>query len=399
MGKYTAAAAARMRHVTVPSSLAIISRVLAMRQQGIRVINFNTRGGTPQRAKQAAIAMLESGAAASYTDVRGLLALRQAIAGKLLRENAIQANPESEILVTMGGMAGLFATLLALVDPGDEVVVTEPSWLAFEPMVSIAGGTMVRVPLSESQGFAFGIDEFRKRISSRTKLLILCNPDNPTGKVYARSELEAIAALAKELDLLVIVDEAYESFVYDGLRHVSTATLEGMKSRTITVHTVSKIHNMFGWRIGWVVADARIIEPILAVHACAVSCPTSFAQAGAVAVLDGSSGEGDQPVAEIVRCYQEQRDAMVKALRAIPGVTCAVPQGAYFMFPKFPNVGMSSAELSSHLLEAGHVATTPGSAFGLAGEGHLRLVFNAPVPEIEQGVGQIADALARLNRR
>ena len=391
-------AAARMQGATVPSSLAIMSRVRELREQGITVISFNSRGDTPLRAKQAAMAMLETPAAAGYTDVRGTPALRAAIARKLSRDNGIDADPAAEIIVTSGGMAGIFSTLLGLVDRGDEVLLTDPGWLGFEPMVRVAGSTPVRVPLVERDGFAFGIDALRRAVGARTKMLLLCNPDNPTGIVLERAQLEAIAGIAREFNLLIVMDEAYESFVFDGRRHVSMAALDGMSRRTITIQTVSKIHNMFGWRIGWVVADADLIKPILAVHSCAVSCPTSFAQAGAAVVLDGSTGEGDLPVVTIVRNYQEQRDAMVRALRRIPGVTCGVPQGAYFVFPDLGRFGRNSAALSMHLLEVGRVATTPGSSFGPAGEGHLRLVFNAPIAEIEQGVAQIADALSTLGR-
>ena len=398
MGEFIADAAARMQGVTVPSSLAIMSRVREMRAQGIDVISFNSRGDTPRRAKQAAIAMLETAAAAGYTDVRGTLALREAIARKLKRENGIDADPASEIIVTTGGMAGIFSTLLALTDRGDEVLLTDPGWLGFEPMIRVAGATPIRIPLLQCDGFGFDLDALRRAITPRTKLLILCNPDNPTGIVFDRAQLEAIAGIAQEFNLLVVMDEAYENFIFDGRLHVSMAALEDMRRRTITIHTVSKIHNMFGWRVGWVVAHADLIKPILAVHSCAVSCPTSFAQAGAAAVLDGSSGEGDVPIATILRNYQDQRDAMVRALRRIPGVECGTPQGAYFLFPDCSQFGKTAVELSMHLLETARVATTPGSSFGAAGEGHLRLVFNAPIAELEQGVVQIADALATLRR-
>jgi aspartate/methionine/tyrosine aminotransferase len=365
----------------------------------VKIVNFGTRGDSPKVAKQAAIAMLESAAASSYTDVRGLLALRQAIARKLQRENEIQADPQTDIVVTTGGIEGLVSTLLALVDRGDEVLIDDPGWLGLESMVRIAGATPVRVPLVKNKGFRFSIDALRAKVTPRTKLLILCNPDNPTGRVRERSELEAIAEAAEAFNFFVLVDEAYENFIYEGRRHISLAALGDIRRRTITIQTVSKLHNMFGWRVGWVVADKAIIEPILAVHSCSVACPTSFAQAGAAAALEGGRGEGNEPVAEIVSRYERQRDAMVRALNAIPGVKCDSPQGAYFTFPDIKNFGMPSANLSSYLLETGHIATTPGSAFGPAGEGHLRLVFNAPAKEIEQGVAQLGMALSKLASR
>jgi aspartate aminotransferase len=398
MSAFIPEAATRMQGVGVPASLAIMSRVRELRQQGVKVINFNTRGDTPRAAKQAAIAMLETTAAAGYTDIRGTPALREAIARKLRRDNAIVADPASEILVTTGGMAGIFSTLLALVDRGDEVVLTDPGWLGFEPMLRVAGATPVRVKLIRGAEFALDLDVLRRAITRRSKVLLLCNPDNPTGMMFSAAQLEAIAGIVRDNDLFVVMDEAYENYVYDGGRHLSLAALPGMKRRTITIQTVSKIYNMFGWRVGWLVADADVAKPILAVHSCAVSCPTSFAQAGAAAALDGALAEGDVPIATLVRNYQAQREAMVGALRRIPGVRCASPQGAYFLFPDFTALGVGSVALSTHLLETGHVATTPGAAFGPAGEGHLRLVFNAPIDEIEEGVARIATALATLGR-
>ena len=387
----------RLEGVGVPVSLEIMSRVQALRRQGVEIVDFKSRGDTPQCAKDAAIAMLNTGAAASYTDVRGLAELRQAIGQKLLAQNDITADPETEIVVSVGGMEAIFSTILALVDNGDEVLISDPCWLGFEPMVRIAGGTPVRIALVSDDGFRFTFDALRERVTARTKLLIVCNPDNPTGAVRRRAELEAIAAAAQEFDFFVLVDEAYEHFVYDDRRHTSLASLGNIRERTITVQTVSKIYNMFGWRVGWIVGNARVMKPILAVHSSSVSCPTSFAQAGAAAVLKDALGEGDVPIAEIVRTYEKRRDAMVRALNGIPGVTCGTPEGAYFVFPDFKSCGMPSSELCMHLLEAGRVASTPGSAFGAAGEGHLRLVFNAPVEDIERGVAQIADSLAKLD--
>ena len=392
-----AAVPARMQGIGAPASLALMNRVSELRQQGIHVFDFRERGDTPASAKDAAIEMLRSTDAASYTDVRGLAELREAVADKLLRVNHVRADPETEIMVSAGGMAGLFSTLLALTDVGDEVLISNPCWLGLEPMVRIAHGTPVRFPLVRTSGFAFDIEAMRERVTPRTRVLVLCNPDNPTGIVLGRPELEAIAETALESNLHVVVDEAYEHFVYDGREHVSLASLGDVRNRVITVQTTSKFYNMFGWRIGWVVADACIMQSILAVHSHAVSCPTSFAQAGAAAVLRESLGEGGVPVAELVATYQRRRNAMVEGLSGVPGVRCATPDGAYFTFPGFEHYGVPSTELCMYLLERGHVATTPGSVFGPAGEHHLRLVYNAPVEQIEEGVAQIADALSRID--
>lgn len=390
--------AARMRNVGFPPSQSIMRRVRELREQGFKVINFGSKGDTPRRAKEAAIRMLESEGAAYYTDARGTIELRQAIAAKLARDNGMTVDPEENLLVTLGGMEALFLCVIALIDRGDEVLVDDPGWMNFEPMIRIAGGVPVPVPLLQDDGFRLSIDRLREKITPRSRLLILCNPDNPTGRVLDRSELEAIARLAVEFNLLVLADEAYENFTYDGRTHVSIATIDGMRDRTITVQTVSKIYNMFGWRIGWLAARREIIDQLLSVHNRVVGCPTSFAQAGAAAVLEGNLAQGDLPISRIVTNYQKQRDVMVDRLARIPGVSCWKPQGAYFAFPSIKSFGMSSVDMARYLLDEAKVATTPGSAFGALGEGHLRLLFNAPVAEIEEGLGNMATALGKLAR-
>ena len=388
--------ATRLKGVELPVSHAIMNRVRELRGQGIEVINFGTKGDTPKRAKEAAIKMLDSEDAAYYTDSKGLIELRQAIARKLQVGNDIEADPQTDIIVTLGGMEGLFSSIMAVVDRGDEALVDDPGWFSFEPIIRLAGATPVPVPSLEANGFGFNVERLREKITSRTKLLILCNPDNPTGRVLDRSDLEAIAQLAREFNFVVIVDEAYENFTYDGRKHVSLASLDGMWQRTITIQTVSKIYNMFGWRIGWIVADKDVIRSILAVHSRAVGCPVSFAQAGAAAVLGDTLAQGDVPISQIVKNYELQRNAMVEGLVSIPGVTCGKPAGAYFTFPNIKSFGLSSVEMATYLLEEARVATTPGSAFGALGEGHLRLVINAPVEEIERGVAKLGHALAKL---
>ncbi|MBM3521366.1 MAG: pyridoxal phosphate-dependent aminotransferase [Alphaproteobacteria bacterium] len=392
-------AAQRMQNVTFSASQAVIRRARELRRQGVDVIDFGTKGATPKHALDEAARMLSTPEASAYTDVRGLPALRAAIVRKLARDNGLSADSDTEILVTLGGKEGVFTALLALVDRGDEVLIEDPGWLAFEPMVRLAGATPVPVPLDETRGFRFDLDRLAASITPRTKVFILCNPHNPGGRVLSRAELEQVAALAERRDLIVIADEAYEHFVYDGRRFVSLATIDGMRERTVTVQTVSKIFNMFGWRVGWAMADKRLLEPMLAVHSHSVTCPTSFAQAGAAAVLDGSVCEDDRPIPEVVARYQAQRDAIVRGLRAIPGVSCVLPEGAYFVFANVSRFGLSSAALSAQLLETAHVATTPGSAFGALGEGHLRLVFNSPVAEIERGVARLGEALGRFGVR
>ena len=389
----------RMRHVGYSGSLALIGKVRAMRRQGIEVIDFGQQGQPPKVARMAAQRWIDDPLSAPYTDPRGWLNLRQAIAAKLETENGIAADVDSEIIVTVGGKQALFAALLALVDRGDEVLLEDPGYVSFEPLVRLAGATPIQFPLDKANGFRFAIDDIRARITPRTRVLVLCNPHNPTGRVLTRAELQTVAALAREHDLRVVVDEAYEHFVFDARPHVSLASLPGMKERTVTVQTMSKVYNMGGWRIGWLAAPAPIAEKILAVHTHTVTCPASFAQVGAEAAIRTGVGEGDLPIAAIVANYTRQRDAMMAGLGAIAGVSCTTPEGAFFVFPELREFGLSSGEMSDYLLETAHVAATPGVAFGTRGEGHVRMVIKADVATIGRGVERIAAALAKLGTR
>ncbi|MEQ8708736.1 MAG: aminotransferase class I/II-fold pyridoxal phosphate-dependent enzyme [Rhodospirillales bacterium] len=389
--------AERTGNITSSQSLAIIAEVKALRERGADIVDFGKQGHTPSIARDVAARTMHSPVGEFYSNPRGLPELRRTIAGKLRSENSIDADPDAEIIVTVGAKQGILTALLALVGPGDEVLIDDPGWISFAPMVRITGATPVVIPLAEENGFRSPADNIRNRITPRTRLMVLCNPHNPTGRCLDRGELLEIATLAQEFGLRVLMDEAYEHFAYDGKAFISMASLPGMSGITITARTVSKIYNMSGWRIGWVVASPEIVNRMLSIHTHAVSCPSTAAQAGAEAAIAAGIGEGDLPIAEIVANYENQRNAMISGLRRIPGVTCFKPEGAFFAFPGIHHFGMSSIEMSHFLLNEAGVATIPGSAFGEAGEGHVRLVFKTGVPEIERGLARIAQALSTLN--
>ena len=381
--------AKRVEKLSYSTSMASARKNRELRKNGVKVYDFGSKFDTPQHIKAAAIQYLESPAASLYADSRGLHEFRQAIARKMLRENGLSVDPETEITVSPGGKQGILTTLLALVGSGDEVLVEDPGWFAFEPLVRISGAKPVPLPLREQDGFRFSMDDLVKRITPRTKMLILCNPHNPTGRVFDRTDLEAIAKVAIEHNLLVLMDEAYEHFLFDGLPHISLATLDGMRERTITIQTASKTFNMFGWRVGWIVAPAAISEKIQLITSHSFSCVTSFAQAGAAAALDGDIVQGKFGIAELVKGYQAQRDAFMAGLRDMPGVSCVAPRGAYFVFPRFKGFHLTSLALSQQMMQQAHVSGQPGSAFGKRGENHMRFVFNAPVHEIVEGIEKL----------
>ena len=243
--------AQRLRHSAVSPSVALAARVRELRARGVDVINFGTRPDVPRHVKRAAVDFLDTDGSAGYTDVRGTAESRQAIVEKLARENALDVDAEREVVVTAGAKQAVFAAVMALADRGDEVLIEDPGWVSFAPIVHLAGATPVPVPLREHNRFILDAADLRERITPETRVLLLCNPHNPTGAVHDEHSLKAIAEVVMEHDLAVVADESYERLVYDGRRHVSMASLEGMRERTVTVQTTSKVYNMAGWRIGW----------------------------------------------------------------------------------------------------------------------------------------------------
>lgn len=388
--------AERTGMVASSQSLAIIAEVKALRESGANIVDFGRQGHTPSIAREVAARTMNSQIGEFYSNPRGLPELRRTIANRWRFESGIDADPDAEILVTVGAKQGILTSLLALAGPGDEVLIDDPGWISFAPMVRITGATPITVPLLKEIGFRSTSDALRKRITPRTRLIVLSNPHNPTGRCLNLDEMQEIASVAQEFGLRILMDEAYQDYIYDGRPLISMASLPGMSGITITARTVSKIYNMSGWRVGWVIANPSIINCMLSIHTHAVSCATTAAQAGAEAALAAGIGEGDLPITEIVAKYENQRNAMIDGLRGIPNVTCFRPEGAFFAFPDIRCFGKSSVEMSQFLLHNAGVATIPGSAFGAGGEGHVRLAFKSDVPEIERGLAQMAQALSRL---
>ena len=385
-----------MRRSTLSPSVALAHRVRELRASGTDIIDFGSRPDVPAHVKRAAIAYVDNGRSPAYTDVRGLAELRHAIAAKLARENRLDVDPDSEVVVTAGAKQAVYAAVMALADGGDEVLVEDPGWVSFAPIVHLAGATPVPVALREENRFVLDAGDLRARITPATRVLLLCNPHNPTGSVHDEHSLKAIAEAVLEHDLTVVADESYERLVYDGRRHISIASLEGMRERTVTVQTTSKVYNMSGWRVGWMAAPPDLMRHVLTIQSNTVTCPTSFAQAGATAALRESVGMGDRPIADLLRDLAARRDALVAGLRAIPGVTCVEAAGGFFVFPDFSSFGLDSESLSHYLLEDAGIATVPGTAFGSTGEGRLRVLFTSPIQEIETGLERMARSLSSL---
>ncbi len=384
--------ARRMGAVESSPTVAVSDRARQLKAAGHDVIDLG--GGdpdfpTPQHIVAAAADAMEAGDT-HYVASPGIIELRRALVDKLRVDNGLEYSP-NEIIVTPGGKAAIFAAIMVLVDEGDEVLILDPGWVSYAPQAQLAGATPVRVPLSPADNFRVTEERLRPHVTARSRVLIACTPNNPTGRVMAREELEAIARVAREHDLLVLSDEIYEKLVYDGAEHISLASLPGMRERTLTLNGFSKAYAMTGWRLGYVAAPAPIIEEILKVHSHSMTCEASFGQRGAVAALTGPQDF----IGEMVAAYDRRRHLVADGLNAIPGVRCPLPEGAFYAFPDITGTGLLSSACAELLIERAQVAVTPGIAFGKAGEGHIRLSFATSDELLQRAVERMGEVLSK----
>jgi aminotransferase len=341
---------------------------------------------TPEHIKAAAAAAIQRGQVGGYTPTTGLPALREAIAEKLQRDNGIPADA-SEVMVTVGAIEGLAAALLAVIDPGDEVILPSPTYSTHIRQVRIASGEPVLVPCDEQVGFALDLEAIASAVTSRTKAILFCSPCNPTGAVFDRSQLEGLARIARQHDLVVITDEAYEYFVFDDHTHVSIASLVGMADRTISCFTFTKTYAMTGWRIGYLHARDPWIAEITKAHIPLAICAPTVSQFAALAALEGPQG----CVGEYRDHYRRTRDRLCERLDALDHVfSYRRPGGSYLMFPRILlDEGHDSRAFCKRLLREARVSTTPGVAFGPTGEEHLRMSFCVPEETIDRACDRI----------
>jgi len=336
---------------------------------------------TPEHIKAAAMAAIRDGLVGGYSETAGLAALREAIAEKLARDNRITAQA-SEVLVTVGAIEGLTAAVFAVVDPGDEVILPSPTYSTHIRQVRIASGTPVFVPLIEEEGYRLDLEGIRRAITPRTKAVMYCSPNNPTGTVLPEEDLRGLAEIAMEHDLTIITDEAYEYFIYDGAAHFSIASMAEVAPRVASCFTFTKTYAMTGWRLGYVHAQEALMRQIAKVHIPLAICAPAVSQHAGLAALTGSQ----QCVREFGAHYLAARDVMCERLDRLDSVfDYQRPNGGYLMFPRIlVEDGADSATFCKRLLKEGHVSTTPGVAFGPTGEGHLRLSFCVPEDEVNK---------------
>ncbi|HSZ40924.1 MAG TPA: pyridoxal phosphate-dependent aminotransferase [Trebonia sp.] len=377
--------AGRMSQLGTESAFELLAKAKALEAAGKSVIHLEI--GEPDfptapHIREAAIAALEDGHT-HYVPAPGIPALREGVASFLERTGRMRVTPD-RVLITPGAKAVMFFTILALAGPGDEVLYPDPGFPMYESITSFAGATPVPVPLREGNGFRIDTAELESLITPRSKLLILNSPHNPCGSALTRDDCAAIAEIAQRHDLVVLSDEVYWAIKYAG-EHVSVLDFDGMADRTILLDGWSKTYAMTGWRLGFGVFPAELVEPVTRLAINSVSCTAAFSQYAALAALEGPWA----PVADMVAEFRRRRDIMVAGLNDIPGVTCVEPQGAFYAFCDITGTGRTSADLEDRLLREAGVAALSGTAFGPWGEGFMRLSYANSVPNIQAALEAI----------
>ena len=346
---------------------------------------------TPPHIVAAAVRAMKEGYT-HYTPNAGLIEFREAAAEKLSRENKIHADPETEIMATVGSMGALSLAVLTVVNPGEEVLVPSPGFASYEAQVLMAGGRPVSYRLIEEKEFQPDVEELSRLVTSRTKAILLNSPSNPTGSVLSERTIKEIAELAVEQNLIIISDEAYERILYDDAQHLSVASLPGMKDLTISVFSLSKTYAMTGWRIGYAVSSREIISEMTKLQEHLAAHPSSISQMAAVAALTGP----DDYVETMVKEYAERRNLVMRELSRVPGLRCVKPMGAFYVFPNISDFGVSSRDFAMHLLKEAKVVVVPGTAFGRFGEGHIRISYSVSEENLLKALSKIGEALERV---
>ena len=387
-------AADRMADIPFSGIRQVFEDVNRRERAGERIIHLEIGRpdfDTPENVKAGAKRALDEGKV-HYASNFGILELREAIAKKLERDNGINADPNTDIIVTVGANEAVFIAMMALLNPGDEVLVPDPCWYHYFYCARMAGAVPVSVPMRFENRFIPDIEELRSRITPNTRMLVINTPNNPTGAVYPEDILRQLAALAIENDLWVISDEIYEKMVYDDERHFSIATLPGMRERTVTVNGFSKIYAMTGWRLGYAVAPNEIISALIRIHQYTTVCATTFAQWGAIEALAGPQMEAEKMVA----AFNRRRQLVYDALKQMPGIRVRRPKGAFYIFPEISGTGKNPDELARFLLERARIAVIPGTVLGNFGHSLIRISYANSYENLKTAMERMSEALRSI---
>ncbi|MEO7665384.1 MAG: pyridoxal phosphate-dependent aminotransferase [Candidatus Limnocylindrales bacterium] len=383
--------AARMGAIGTETAFEAAARARALEATGRSVIHLEVGEpdfDTPANIRDAAKRALDEGAT-HYPPYAGLPDLRAAIAEDAAARKGFPVNP-SQVFVTIGGKGVMVYAILALVDPGDEVIVPDPGYPIYESLTSFVGGTPVPIPIRQEDDFRLDIDRLAALITPKTKLLVINSPANPTGGVLTRGDIERIAELAIKHDLIVLADEIYGRILYDGAEHVSIASLPGMADRTVVLDGFSKTFAMTGWRLGYAIVPEWLVAAYGTLIINTVSGATTFAQRGAIEAIRGPQEPMDEMVAE----FKARRDLVVDGLNEIPGFSCVRPTGAFYVFPDISGTGFTGAELATRLLQETGVCVLAGTAFGHVGTHHIRISYANSRENLTEALSRIRGFIA-----
>jgi len=382
--------AERMKSLGTETAFEVLAKARALEKQGKDIVHLEIGEpdfDTPRNIKDAAIKALNEGYT-HYVPSAGIPELRQAIADYISKTRNLKVAPE-EVVVTPGGKPIMFYTILALVNPGDEVLYPNPGFPIYESLINFVGAKPVPIPLEEKNDFSLDREYVKKMITKKTKLIILNSPENPTGGVLSREDLKVVAdSISGRNDAFVLSDEIYSRIIYEG-KHESITAFPGMKDKTILLDGFSKTYAMTGWRLGYGVMHKDLALKVAQLMTNSNSCTSAFTQMAGVEALTGPQNEAERMVSE----FKKRREVIVDGLNKIKGITCKKPRGAFYVFPNIEGTGMDCRKLGEHLLNNAGVAVLPGTSFGKYGEGYLRLSFANSVENIKKALERIARAV------
>ncbi len=386
--------AERMSRLGTESAFEVLAKAKALEAKGKEVVHLEIGEpdfDTPDNIREAGAKAIWDGYT-HYSNAQGIPELRNAIAEVVGREKGLDVKPE-EVFVTPGAKPIMFFGMLALVDEGDDVIYPNPGFPIYESVIEFLGARAVPAKLEESKEFCFDVEALKKLITPKTKMIIINSPQNPTGGVLCKDDLEAIAEIAIKNDIWVLSDEVYGRILYEG-EFISIASLPGMREHTIVLDGFSKTYAMTGWRLGYGIMPAELATRLTQLQINATSCTCTFSQIAGAEGIRGDQSGANAMVAE----FKKRRDVIVDGLNAIPGITCLRPKGAFYVFPNITGTGMKSQELSDILLNEAGVACLPGTAFGSEGEGYLRFSYANSIANIQKALKNIEQTLAKVKK-
>lgn len=384
----------RMETIPFSGIRKVFEEIVRREKEGDRIIHLEIGRpdfDTPSHIKEKAKWALDKGLV-HYTSNYGLPVFREAISRKLKSDNGLDYNPDNEIIVTIGANEAVSIAMMALLNPGDEVLVPSPCWTHYYQCARLSGAVPVPVPIKKENNYLPVVEDIAQHLTPRSRMLVINSPNNPTGAVYDKVCLEQLADFVKKHDLLVLSDEIYEKLIYGGARHVSFAAISDMYQRTVTINGLSKIYAMTGWRLGYTAAPKELSDAMIRVHQYTSVCANTFAQYGGVEALNGPQDSVEKMVQE----FDRRRIMVCARLKSIPGIHLVEPQGAFYVLPYIGELGISPEAFATYLLEKAKIAVVPGEAFGDFTEGTIRISYANSYENLEKAMDRMETAIRTI---